>query len=170
MAVAPVISTDRLVLRPLTMADHESYLAFVTSERARFMGGPHSPDTAWSWLVNDAGQWALQGFGGVAVTLDGHMIGQVSVTQGVAFPEPELGWFLLDGFEGEGYISEAAAAQRDHVVAETAIASLVSYIDPENTGSARIAARLGAAVDPAATKPAGYPGTLVWRHPVGAAA
>lgn len=169
MTNAPVITTDRLVLRPLLMADYEGYLAFVTSERARFMGGPHKPDVAWSWLVNDAGQWALQGFGGLAVTLNGNMVGQVSVTQGVAFPEPELGWFLFDGFEGLGYAVEAAAALRDYVISKANIASLVSYINPANSGSARIAQKLGAVRDPDAATPDDMD-TDVWRYPVGAAA
>jgi hypothetical protein len=40
--IAPTLSTERLTLRPATMADFPAYAAFVTSDRARFMGGPHN--------------------------------------------------------------------------------------------------------------------------------
>ena len=167
MTGAPTISTDRLVLRPLTMADHPSYVAFVTSDRARYMGGPHEEEAGWEWLTNDVAQWTLQGFGGLAIMHGGAHAGQVSVTQGVEFPEPELGWFLLDGHEGNGYAREAATALRTWVIAENRVKSLVSYIDPANASSIRVAEALGARFDAAAARPEGS-GCRVYRHEVAA--
>lgn len=164
---APTLQTARLTLRPLAMDDHAAYLGFVTSERARPMGGPFAPPTAWAWLVNDAGQWALQGFGGLAIERDGIMVGQVSVTQGVTFPEPELGWFLLDGQEGHGFAREAAAALRDHVRDRRRVGALVSYVGAANARSIRLAEALGAVHDPAAAQPPG-PDCRVYRHAVAA--
>ena len=40
---------------------------------------------------------------------------------------------------------------------------MVSYIDPANTASARLAERLGARIDPAAATPDNEP-TDAWRH------
>ncbi len=165
----PVLTTERLVLRPLRMEDHAAYRGFVTSARARFMGGPFGSAIAWNWLTNDVAQWQLEGFGGLAVTRDGTMVGQVSVTRGLDFPEPELGWFLLEGHEGRGYATEAAASLRDFVLDKRLVTSLVSYIDARNVASARLATRLGARRDPDAAMPAGTV-TEVWRHPVAAAA
>jgi RimJ/RimL family protein N-acetyltransferase len=57
---------------------------------------------------------------------------------------------LLDGFEGRGIAQEAARAALDWTWAHTGLASLVSYIDPRNHRSIRLAERLGARRDPAA--------------------
>lgn len=165
--MTPEIRTARLTLRPLAMGDHAAYLAFVTSERARYMGGPHDADMAWQWLTNDVALWALQGFGGLAVTLEGRIVGQVSVTQGIDFPEPELGWFLLEGQEGQGYAREAAAALKAWVIAQARVRTLVSYIDPANAPSIRVAEALGAVPDAAAARPEGS-GCRVYRHKVAA--
>lgn len=167
MTDAPTISTDRLVLRPLAMDDHAAYLGFVTSDRARHMGGPHAEGTAWLWLTNDVALWSLQGFGGLAVTRDDKMIGQVSVTQGIDFPEPELGWILLEGEEGNGYALEAASALRAWVIDKGRVCSLVSYIDPANAPSIRLAKAMAAKVDPDAARPEGAD-CLVYRHEVAA--
>lgn len=164
---APVIVTDRLVLRPHRIADFEHYAAMLAdAARARFMGGPHDRRTAWNWFCGDIAQWALFGHGSLAIDLAGpepRYIGQVAVIQPPQFPEPELGWSLFDGFEGRGYMTEAAHALRRWVFATCGMNSLVSYIDPANTRSAAVAARLGAAIDPEAATPGGEP-TTVWRH------
>lgn len=167
MTSAPTIATDRLVLRPVGMGDHAAYVAFVTSDRARYMGGPHEPETGWEWLTNDVAHWELLGFGGLAVMRGDVHVGQVSVTQGVEFPEPELGWFLFDGHERKGYAREAAAALKSWVVAQRRVETLVSYIDRANVASMRLASVLGAVRDDAAARPEGSD-CLVYRHEVAA--
>jgi RimJ/RimL family protein N-acetyltransferase len=79
-----------------------------------------------------------------------------------ALPEKELGWLLYDGYEGRGYVTEAAAAMRDWAFAELGIESLVSYMHPENARSAAVAERLGALRDDAA--PRQDPEDIVYRH------
>lgn len=164
---APTLTTARLVLRPATMADFDSYAAFVTSDRARFMGGPHDRAKAWDWFCNDVAQWNLLNLGALIITLNGRAIGQVAVCGGPVFPEPELGWFLFDAaFEGQGYAAEAAAALRDWALGPRGLATLVSYIDPQNEASIRLAQRLGAQRDDRAATPAGM-ATGVWRFHAG---
>lgn len=162
--IPPVLHTERLVLRAPVMADFAAYCAFVTSDRARFMGGPHSEDTAWSWFCNDVAQWALLDMGGLILDRpEGGPLGQVSLTHGPQFPEPELGWFLFDGAEGQGYATEAAAALRDWALGPRGLDTIVSYIDPDNAASAAVARRLGATIDPNGATPGNAP-TQVWRY------
>jgi RimJ/RimL family protein N-acetyltransferase len=66
------------------------------------------------------------------------------------FPEVEIGWAVLDGFEGRGIAQEAARAVLGWTWANTELATLVSYIHPENHRSIRLAERLGARRDPEA--------------------
>lgn len=159
----PVLETDRLTLRAPVMADYPAYAAFVTSDRTRYMGGPHDEATAWSWFCNDTAQWALLGMGGLTVMHGDRQIGQVALCHGPQLPEPELGWFLFDGFEGQGFATEAARALLDWALGSRGLKTLVSYVDAGNSPSARLAQRLGATLDPSAATPAGMT-TRVYRH------
>ena len=164
----PTLTTARLVLRPAVMADFAAYAAFLATDRARYMGGPHDARTAWDWFCNDTAQWVLLDMGALIVTHEGRVLGQVAVCGGPVFPEPELGWFLYQGAEGQGFATEAAAALRDWGLGTRGLATMVSYIDPANTASARLAERLGARIDPTAATPDNEP-TLAYRHVRGAA-
>lgn len=152
----PTLQTSRLVLRLPVITDFPAYRDFVTSPRAQGMGGPHDAATAWDWFCNDVAQWSLLGLGGLTVTLKGKPIGQVAVCHGPNFPEPELGWFLFDAAnEGQGYASEAAAALRDWALGPRGLDTVVSYIDPANIASQRLAERLGGRLDLGAATPGG---------------
>lgn len=159
--IAPTLRTARLRLRPATMADFDAYAAFLATDRARYMGGPHDRAKAWDWFCNDTAQWVLLDMGALIVTLDDRAIGQVAVCHGPHFPEPELGWFLYDSAdEGQGLASEAAAALRDWALGPRGLASLVAYIDPANEASLRLAERLGARLDIGAATPDGVPSAV----------
>lgn len=159
----PTLRTERLVLRPATMADFPAYRSFVTSDRTRFMGGPHDAAKAWDWFCNDMAQWALLDMGALIVTQEGRAVGQVAVCGGPIFPEPELGWFLFEAAdEGQGYVTEAATEMRDWALGPRGLTSLVSYVDAGNLASIRVAERLGGVLDAGAATPEGM-ATQVWR-------
>ena len=61
--------------------------------------------------------------------------------------EPELGWNLHDGFEGQGLAQEAAEAARAYGAVHFGLDAVISYIDPDNTRSVTLARRLGAAFE-----------------------
>jgi RimJ/RimL family protein N-acetyltransferase len=159
----PTLVTGRLTLCPPVMADFEAYAAFVTGPRTQYMGGPHDRDKAWAWFCNDVAGWHLCGMGGLIVRRGDKAIGQVSLSAAPQFPEPELGWLIFDAAnEGAGYATEAAQALRDWALGPRALPTVVSYIDPANTPSIRLAERLGAVRDDAAETPGGM-ATLVYR-------
>jgi len=164
----PTFTTERPVLRPSTMAYFDGYAVFLASDRLWGMGGPLPVETVWSYFTNDGGQWALLGMGGLIVERQDEpgAIGQVAVCHGPIFPEPELGWQLYDGHEGQGYTSEAAAAMRDCALGPRGLSALVSYIDPANDKYARLAERLVAVFDPSAATSGNAP-TLVYRCALG---
>lgn len=166
---APTLITPRLTLRPPVMADFPAFAAMMASPRSRFMGGPYDLPDAWGAFSHDVACWQLFGHGALAVdrTDTGETVGQVGLNAGPRFPEPELGWMLYDGHEGQGYATEAARALRDWVLASLPMDSFVSYIDPANTASIGVAQRLGAVLDTAARGQ--DPEDLVFRHKRGAA-
>ncbi len=93
---------------------------------------------------------------------DGTVLGQVAINSGPLFPEPELGWLLYPAAEGHGFAAEAACALRHWSQTECRLPTLVSYVDPGNVRSCRLAERLGAVLDGDASRP--DPTDLVYRH------
>ena len=160
----PTLTTARLTLRPMRAGDFPAYAALMASPRAAYMGGPYDTAAAWGLFCHDAGCWALFGHGALMMDLrsTGDTVGQVGLNAGPLFPETELGWFVYDGHEGQGYATEGATALRDWAFAHLHIDTLVSYTHPENTASKAVALRLGAIPDDAA--PRQDPEDCVFRH------
>ena len=164
MTAVPTIVTERLLLRPMTADDWKPYCALMLSERARYMGGPFSVKVAWGMFCADHAQWDLCGAG--ALMLEDRdtraCLGQVGINSGPLFPEKEIGWLVFPEAEGRGYAFEAASALRDWARTVRRLNTLVSYVDPQNDRSRRLAERLGATLDGTAPRP--DPTDLVYRH------
>lgn len=164
-AEAPEIVTERLRLRAHLFEDFAALEALFQTQRSHYMGGPLPRKDVWDMFSDSVGQWPLIGMGTWAVERlsDGVTVGEVSICRPPHFPEPELGWYLLEGFDGRGYATEAAKAGLAFAAETYNLNSLVSYIDPDNRPSIKLAQRLGAVHDPAAATPNGE-GCLVYRH------
>ena len=162
---APVIVGERVILRPHRASDIEAIAALYQSDRAAWIGGQQNRTVAWRWLGYDVGQWGLLGFGSWAVDdlKSGAFAGQIGLNKPDNFPEVELGWLLFDGFESRGFACEAAMLARRFAFETLGLTTLVSYIDPGNLRSIRLAERLGATLDREAPTPDGD-ACLVYRH------
>ncbi len=160
----PTIMTSRLTLRPMRAQDWDRYCHLMTSDRAVYMGGPFSLAVAWGMFCADHAQWSLFGCGALMIesTVDGVCLGQVGINCGPLFPEWELGWLLYQEAEGQGFAFEAATALCEWGEKIRHLETLVSYIDPDNERSVRLAERLGATIDAHARRP--DPSDLVYRH------
>ncbi|WP_299686275.1 GNAT family N-acetyltransferase [uncultured Tateyamaria sp.] len=168
MTQAPTITTARLTLRAHEMADFQPLYDLFATDRARYMGGPVPAKKMWYWIAAEVGSWSLKGIGswGLVRNDDGAFMGQIGINEPHHFPEPELGWTLLEPFEGHGYASEAATAALNWWWAQDRADTLVSYIHPDNERSITLAERLGARHDATAPLPAGETAaeTAVYRH------
>lgn len=164
-SVAPILTTERLTLRPQRRSDFDLLVQLYQGERSRYMGGPQTPAQVWRGFMNSVGHWPILGMGGWAIdiTATGQCVGEVAVCQPPEYPEIEIGWVLFEGFEGQGYALEAAQAARDWARDTLRAASLVSYIDPDNAPSIKLAQRLGGQPDTAAATPNGD-ACLVFRY------
>lgn len=141
----PSLETARLLLLPPAEADFEGYASIVTTERGRFIGGPLSREDAWLDYAQMVASWMFRGYGALTVKArdDGRYLGTVLVNHEFGDPEPELGWLFVKGAEGKGLAFEAGAAMLEWAWANTALTTVVSYMDPENTRAMALAARLG---------------------------
>lgn len=144
----PTLTTDRLILRGAKASDFDAYAAMLGDRRSQYMGGPFSRTGAWDMFCNMTAQWQLSGFGGWIIDTSNGFAGEVAIWHPSHFPEPELGWTLTAQAEGKGYASEAAKAALAWYWSNTDAATIVSYIDPRNTRSITLAAKLGATSDP----------------------
>lgn len=165
LASAPTLTTERLVLRAHDIDDFDRLTALYRTERSRHIGGPLAEKAVWRDFMNAVGHWPILGFGawGVDLKATGECVGQVAVSCPAEYPEPELGWLLFDGHEGKGFAFEASARARRFAFEEVGLDKLVSYIDPENLRSIRLAERLGGVRDTGAATPGGDP-CLVYRY------
>jgi RimJ/RimL family protein N-acetyltransferase len=155
----PVLRTARLTLRAPLLADFAAYAAIVCTDRGVHIGGPYTEEEAWADFCCMTANWLLRGHGNwVIETRAGAAVGFVLIGFEPGDAEPELGWFLTEAAEGQGYATEAAIAARDHAFAALGMKRLVSYIDPQNPASRRVAERLGARLEGA------LDGSQVWLH------
>ena len=161
---APLIRTANLRLRPYREADMEPLWDFFQSPRAQWVSAPKNRSHFWYGFASEAGSWDLMGWGGWSIeTADGDYAGQVAVTQPPHFAELELGWILLEGFEGRGIAHEAAIAARNWAFRDFEADTLVSYISRDNARSIALAERLGAVRDDDAIRHSDE--DVVYRHP-----
>lgn len=165
----PTLTTERLILRAPCEADLPAIVAFRASDRTAYIGGPKDAFQVWDGFLQQIGHWALRGYGWWVIEhrATGVAAGRTGVSFDADCPEPELGWHIFDGFEGQGYAFEAALAARRHAQTVMGLGPVISMIHPQNTRSLALAKRLGAVFE----KMDEIDGQVceVWRHPGGAA-
>ncbi|HTJ47349.1 MAG TPA: GNAT family N-acetyltransferase [Kofleriaceae bacterium] len=113
---APVLETERLVLRAHTRADFDdSARLWGDPEVVRFIGGePFDEEIVWFRLLRHVGHWALLGFGYWVARerATGRFVGEVGLADLHRIIEPgldapEAGWVLAPWAHGRGFATEA---------------------------------------------------------------
>ncbi len=162
------LETPRLILRRPVPGDWPAFHDFMMSDRSTIFGCHGDLAKTFRSFAAELGHWEIFGHGMWAVTIRGDdtTIGLVGPWTPPDWPEKEIGWMMLSGaVEGTGMATVAARAAIADAFSRLGWTTAVSYIDKTNDRSIRLAERLGAVLDPAASKP-GLPGTiLVYRHP-----
>ena len=148
--MAPELTTERLRLRFFRESDVDPFLDFYRDpQSAAIYGADIKHSDVWRRVALVIGHWHLRGFGPWA--LEDRASGKFAGHCGLWFPEGwgdvEVGYGIMPEFRGKGYASEAAARVRNYGYREKGIARLVSYIDPSNSASLRVAEKLGARPD-----------------------
>ncbi|MDZ4362520.1 GNAT family N-acetyltransferase [Brevundimonas sp.] len=146
MTEAPVLNTERLILRPTAMEDFPRWAELMAdAEASRFIGGPQNAEAAWRGFMTMAGAWSLTGVAMFSV-IDrdtGQWMGRIGPWQPLGWPGTEVGWGLHPDAQGRGYGLEAATATLDYAFDFLGWTEVIHCIDPENTPSQRLAERLG---------------------------
>jgi RimJ/RimL family protein N-acetyltransferase len=161
----PVLETRRLILRGPEAQDYPDFKATFSSYRSRFMGGPLNPYEAWMLYAAEIGHWQIRGYGMWMIhdRVTDATLGMAGGWFPAKWPEREIAWIIWPNEAGHGYALEAAHAVRAHLYAKCGWESAVSYIDPKNLDSIRLAERLGCVKDHEAATIDGN--DAVYRHP-----
>jgi RimJ/RimL family protein N-acetyltransferase len=159
-AQLPVIETARLRLRAPLLSDFDAWAEIFCGPAGRHLGGPFDRDDAFTEFGATCGLWLLRGHGlwTVEPKAGGEVLGFVLIGFEPGDQEPELGYLFRPAAKGRGFATEAAAALRDHAFGALGLDRLVSYIDPKNPRSIRVAERLGA------VRAGDFGGAQVWVH------
>ena len=163
----PVIETVRLRLRAPRIEDLTLWTEIFTGPGSTGIGGPYTPEDAWTEFSYYTAGWMLHGHGlwSVERLSDTVLLGFVHLGLEWDDDEPELGYLFGAHAQGQGYAREAAAAARDHGF--DLLDTFVSYVDPANAPSNRLALALGATRDTvaeAAMRDISDDAPHVWRH------
>lgn len=147
MADAPVLETERLLLRPWRTDDFERYFQLMgDADAARYIGGGTPRAVVWRRFLQMPGAWSLQGFGMFALEekASGRWVGQAGPWQPDGWPGTEVGYALHPDSWGKGYATEASARAIDWAFDTLGWDEVIQCIDAGNAASKAVSARLGA--------------------------
>lgn len=145
----PILTTERLTLRPMTMDDAADLFA-VFSDPAVVRYWSAEPWTSIAFAESAIAR-ALDGYRdasevrfGIELAETGALIGTVNLHH--FFPQNrrcELGYALGSPYWGKGYATEALEVALDYGFHELRLNRVEADIDPRNGASAAVLARLG---------------------------
>jgi RimJ/RimL family protein N-acetyltransferase len=159
ITLAPILETERLILRAPTAEDFEAYAAWASDEETmRYIGGAQSRPVAWRGLCSVVGAWSIRGFSMFSAIekSSGQWIGRMGPWQPEGWPGTEVGWAFRRDTWGKGYATEGAIACMDYVFDVLGWAEAIHTIEPENVASQAVAKKLGSTLKGPAKMPAPY--------------
>jgi RimJ/RimL family protein N-acetyltransferase len=132
-----VLTTKRLSIRPLTLADAASVQSLITEKISIWTAPipwPHHLENA-EWWINNTDEDNHTG-----IFLEHVLVGSVSIPRQDG---DEVGFWVNGAYEGRGIATEAASAVIEHVFRAKALAWLDSKVHRDNLASRRIHEKLG---------------------------
>lgn len=158
--IAPVLETERLILRPFQPEDLDGQAAALADPVVmRHLGGAvHTREDVWRRILGALGAWAMFGYGYWALRRrsDGAYLGNLGFSdfkrdmrpsiEGL----PEMGWLLAAHAHGQGYAAEGVAAALAWADRALDASQIVAIIDSDNLASINLAERAGFGVREAA--------------------
>lgn len=145
----PIFETERLLVRPRTLADLDDCLAMDRDpEVTRFIPGPWNDPVAHEAFVRtriDAAFGEGLGYWSITPKLQPDLfLGWVLlIPNDGTGPDVEIGWRLNRAAWGQGFATEAARPVLEHGLRTVGLAEVIAEIDPDNGPSIHVARKLG---------------------------
>lgn len=148
----PELRTERLLMRGWSDEDLDELASiYADVETVRWVGSPEGKnrEETWRHMAYLVGHWELRGFGLWAVEEleSGALVGQIGLLFPEGWPDLEVGWVVARPHWGNGYAPEAGRASMKWAQDELGADHVVSLIADDNERSARVAEKLGMAVE-----------------------
>ena len=144
-----MLSTERLVLRPVTGDDHPVLLAHWTEPDVRrflFDGAPLSSAEVAETIEESIGDFAAHGYGIWLIELGSGPNSGPSAEPGlVGTAGLEIFYSLAPGAWGHGYATEAARAVVEYALGPLGLPEVLAEVDEGNAASVAVVKRLGMA-------------------------
>jgi RimJ/RimL family protein N-acetyltransferase len=150
--LAPILTTERLIITPMTMEHWEAYAAAWSDPRmTQFIAPePRSRNESWMKFLMGIGLWSFFGYGYLTFCdrESGAFLGNGGLGQferGIAGLEgfAEAGWAFIPDAWGKGYATEAMSAVLDWADHSLPDPEIRCIIDIGNTASMRVGQKLG---------------------------
>ena len=145
------IETERLLLRPLTLADEPALAAVLSdAETMRWYPRPYSADEVRQGIERQIGRYPDgSGLLGMVETETGRLIGDCGPTwqEVEGRMELEIGYHVHRDRWNKGFATEAARAVIENTFRRFPVERLISLIRPENIASRRVAEKNGLTID-----------------------
>jgi [ribosomal protein S5]-alanine N-acetyltransferase len=149
-----LLSTERLVLRPVTVGDHAALLAHWTQPDVRrflFDGAALSAAEVAETIEESIGDFAARGFGVWLIELGSaaRLVSTAAGLVGTAGLRPlgdtglEIFYSLAPGAWGHGYATEAARAVVEYGLGPLGLPEVLAEVDEGNAASVAVVRRLG---------------------------
>lgn len=150
----PVLTTERLRLRPRMQADLDA--CFAMDREPGTLDWIDWPEAAGSWgdeaahraFIRDRidgpyppgmGYWVMEPGDGPAAFLGWILL----IPEDARGPEIEIGWRVPTAHRGRGYAGEGGAAVLAHGLQTLRLPRVIADIHPRNAGSRRVAGKIG---------------------------
>ncbi|WP_424213504.1 GNAT family N-acetyltransferase [Streptomyces sp. BI20] len=145
---APVLTTERLTLRPLLPTDVDELHAALQDpgiQRWIDVPVPYPRSAAEEWALNsspagwaDGSEWNVT----IRRTEDGVLVGAIGVSRHSEFRH-EVGYWTVAGHRGQGHMRAALDAVARWAFTEGGVVRLIWRADVDNTGSRILAEKVG---------------------------
>ena len=143
-----ILETERLQLREMTLNDFDDLYAILSDPVAmQHYPTPYDHQGVKGWIEKMLKSYAENGFGLWAVIhkKEARFIGDCGLTnqQVDGIGELEIGYHIARAYWGQGFATEAARACRDYVFDVMKRDRVISWMNPENLASRRVAEKNG---------------------------
>jgi ribosomal-protein-alanine N-acetyltransferase len=146
-SVNHVLTTERLVLRPVTTQDHAGLLAhwiMLDVRRFLFDGAVLSPAEITGVIEDSARSFAAAGYGLWLIReRDGTDLVGTAGLRPLEDLGPEVIYSLAPSVWGRGYATEAARAVVEHALGPLGLPEVLAEVDEGNAASVKVIERLG---------------------------
>lgn len=143
MADKSVLTTKRLILRPLAREDAEAiYIIFSDEETVRYWNSfPHQSAKETAEMIDHIISRESSCYWAICLTRTGSAIGYVGYVGNPG--TPGLVYLLAPDFRGQGMATEAIIAAAGHGFDNMKLKRMEAWIHPENINSIKTAGRVG---------------------------